>query len=126
MNFFKKDGAVMISYETSLGTVEITSGYFSDLVGSAASSCFGVVEMSDSDAVDSVRTLLGRKAGNNRGVRVKNVGGKLFIELHIVVLYGVNISAIVKSIIHKVKYTVEKSTGLCVGKVSVFVDKVVA
>lgn len=116
----------MISYETNLGQVEITSGYFSNLVGHAASSCFGVVAMSDSTTVDSVRTLLKRKASSDQGVRVKNVNGKLVIELHIVVSYGVNISAIVKSIIHKVKYTVERATGLSVGKVSVFVDKVVA
>lgn len=116
----------MISYETNLGFVEITSEYFADLVGNAASSCFGVVAMSDSSATDSVRTLLKRPSSNGKGVRVKNVGGKLHIELHIVVSYGVNISAIVKSIIHKVKYTVEKSTGLSVGKVGVFVDKVVA
>lgn len=116
----------MISYETNLGFVEITSEYFADLVGSAASSCFGVVAMSDSTAADSMRTLLKRKELASKGVRVKNVGGKLHIELHIVVSYGVNISAIVKSIIHKVKYTVEKSTGLSVGKVGVFVDKVVA
>lgn len=115
----------MISFETSLGTIEITSNYFSDLVGHAASSCFGVVSMSDSKAHDGIRTLLKRQALPNRGVKVKAVGGKLMIELHIVVSYGVNISAIVKSIIHKVKYTVEGATGLSVGKVSVFVDKVV-
>ncbi len=116
----------MISFETNLGTVEITQNYFSTLVGAAASSCFGVVSMSDSTANDGLRTLLKRKAAPNRGVKVRAVGGKLMIELHIVVSYGVNISAIVKSIVHKVKYTVESATGLCVGKVGVYVDKVVA
>lgn len=116
----------MISFETSLGTIEITSTYFSNLVGHAASSCFGVVSMSDSKANDGLRTLLKRQALPNRGVKVKVVDNKLFIELHIVVSYGVNISAIVKSIMHKVKYTVEGATGLSVGRVNVFVDKVVA
>ncbi len=116
----------MISFETNLGTIEITQNYFSHLVGHAASSCFGVVSMSDSNANDGIRTLLKRKAALSRGVKVKVVGGKLMIELHIVVSYGVNISAIVKSIVHKVKYTVEGATGLTVGKVGVFVDKVIA
>ncbi len=116
----------MISFETGLGAIDITSTYFSNLVGHAASSCFGVVSMADSNPNDGIRTLLKRKALPNQGVRVKAVGGKLMIELHIVVSYGVNISAIVKSIIHKVKYTVESRTGLSVGKVSVFVDKVIA
>ncbi len=36
--------------------------------------------------------------------------------------YGVNIAAIVKSIVNKVRYTVEEATGLEVEKVDVFVD----
>jgi len=42
--------------------------------------------------------------------------------LHIVVTYGLNISVIVKSIVNKVRYTVEEATGLEVKKVNVFVD----
>lgn len=38
------------------------------------------------------------------------------------VTYGVNISAIVQSIIHKVRYTVEDATGMEVAKVNVYVD----
>ena len=36
--------------------------------------------------------------------------------------YGVNIAAIVDSIVNKVRYTVEQATGLAVKKVNVFVD----
>ena len=47
---------------------------------------------------------------------MKTIGGRLSIELHIVVTYGVNIAAIVKSIVNKVRYTVEEATGLEVEK----------
>ena len=46
----------------------------------------------------------------------------LFIELHIIITYGLNISAICQSITNKVKYTVEQATGLDVAKIKVFVD----
>ena len=49
-------------------------------------------------------------------------GHSLAIDLHIVVTYGVNIAAIVKSIVNKVRYTVEEATGIQVRKVNVFVD----
>ena len=39
--------------------------------------------------------------------------------------YGVNISVIVKSIIHKVKYAVEDATGLQVYRIAVSVDDIV-
>ena len=44
------------------------------------------------------------------------------MDLHISVIYGMNISAIAKSIVNKVRYTVEEVTGLQVKKVNVFVD----
>ena len=44
------------------------------------------------------------------------------VDLHIIVTYGLNISAIVRSIVNKVRWTVEESTGLDVRKVNVFVD----
>ena len=58
----------------------------------------------------------------DKGVKVRTVAGGLVIDLHIAVTYGVNISAIVKSIVNKVRYTVEEATGLQVAKVNVFVD----
>jgi uncharacterized alkaline shock family protein YloU len=42
--------------------------------------------------------------------------------LHISVSYGVNISAIVESIVNKVRYTVEEATDLKVSKVNVYID----
>ena len=47
---------------------------------------------------------------------------KLVIDLHILVAYGTNISAIVKSITHKVRFTVEEKTGFQVARVNVFID----
>lgn len=58
----------------------------------------------------------------DKGVKVHITGGRLVLDLHIVVTYGVNISAIVQSIIHKVRYTVEDATGMEVAKVNVYVD----
>ena len=55
-------------------------------------------------------------------VNVRRDGGKLSVDLHIVVTCGLNISDIVKSIVSKVRYTVEEATGLDVQKVNVFVD----
>lgn len=53
---------------------------------------------------------------------MRKEGDGLAIDLHIIVTYGLNISAIVKSIVNKVRYTVEEATGFEVRKVNVFVD----
>ena len=79
--------------------------------------------MAVSGPAQGIRNVLTRQEDNlDKGVRVRCIDGALIIDLHIVVTYGVNIPAIVKSIVNKVRYAVEDSTGLHVSKVNVFVD----
>jgi uncharacterized alkaline shock family protein YloU len=44
------------------------------------------------------------------------------IDLHIKVVYGTNISAAVKSVVHAVSFNVEETVGIDVHEVNVFVD----
>lgn len=111
----------MISMENSYGAIEISQEYFSNLVGRAVSECFGVAGMISSP-VQGVRGVLEGKDVQDKGVHVRASDGGLIVDLHIVVVYGMNIAAIVKSIVNKVRYTVEQSTNLEVAKVNVFVD----
>lgn len=116
----------MIKIATQLGSVTLTPEYFANLVGMTAASCYGVKGMATSGAAEGLRSLL---LGNNfpdKGVRVSEADGELAIEIHIKILYGVNISAIVDSIANKVKYAVEQSSGLTVRSVDVYVDEMVA
>lgn len=112
----------MIKFENHLGAVEISQNYFANLVGHAASECFGVAGMVESTASQGLRYILRKENTQDKGVRVRNLSSGLVIDLHIAVTYGVNIAAIVKSIVNKVRYTVEEATGLQVSKVNVYVD----
>ena len=114
----------MIKIENHLGTIEISHDYFANLVGHAASECFGVAGMEIASPTQSFLSffLPGRETPQDKGVKVRSSAGSLTIDLHIAVTYGLNISAVVKSIVNKVRYVVEQSTGLSVAKVNVFVD----
>ncbi|MCL2056905.1 MAG: Asp23/Gls24 family envelope stress response protein [Oscillospiraceae bacterium] len=106
--------------DNHMGRIEVSEGYFANLIARAASECFGVVGMVSGSASQELRSaVLGPI--RDKGVIVRGEGGKLVIDLHICVMYGVNIAAIVKSIIHKVTYTVEGACGLDVAKVNVYV-----
>jgi uncharacterized alkaline shock family protein YloU len=111
----------MIQIENPNGVIEVYNDYFSNLIGYAASSCYGVAAMAASSPVQGLAAIFGQDK-MNRGVKVKSIGSSLIVDLHIIVTYGVNINAIVKSIIKKVRYTVEDATGLRVDSVNVFVD----
>lgn len=112
----------MVRIENHLGAIEVTQAYFTSLIGHTVTSCFGVTDMNASGARQGLLSFFRRGHYVDKGVLVRNVRGKLYIDLHITVMYGVNIAAIVKSIVGKVRYTVEEETGLKVEKVNVFVD----
>ena len=113
----------MVRIENYLGIIEISQSYFSKLIGNAVSSCFGVAGMANSNARQGIRSLLKKQqVFPDQGVAVRKDPDGLNVDLHIIVTYGLNISVIVKSIVSKVRYTVEEATGLKVSKVNVFVD----
>lgn len=110
----------MVKYENHLGKIEITDNFFKDLVGSVVTECFGVVGMVQTN---EQKFSLKKKDSIDSGVKVIVKDNNLYIDIHIVVLYGANISSIVKSIAHKVTYAIEEATELKVAKVNVFIDK---
>ncbi len=114
----------MIRMENRYGTIEVSQEYFSYLVGNAVSACYGVAGMVRSGPKQGLRSMLSRRAYADDGVHVREEGERLIVDIHISVIFGMNISAIAKSIVHKVRYTVEEATGLSVKKVNVFVDKI--
>ncbi|WMJ21995.1 Asp23/Gls24 family envelope stress response protein [Paludicola sp. MB14-C6] len=117
-----KEMSFMVKLENHLGVIDVSHEYFVNLVGSAVISCFGVAAMATADATQGFLQKFKRNDNLDKGIRVRVKNQKLVIDLHIIVTYGTNISAIVKSIMHKVQYTVEENTGFSVARVNVFVD----
>lgn len=101
----------MIRIENHLGTIEISQEYFRYLVGNAAASCYGVAAMVKSGPKQGLRSVFSKRSYADDGIRVHGESDRLIIDLHISVIYGMNISAIAKSIVNKVRYTVEEATG---------------
>ena len=78
------------------------------------------------DMTDAVKSMVHRADRPEKGVRVTQEDGRLVIELHIAVSYGLNISTAARAISHRVKDELEQATGLKVARVIVSVDDVVA
>ncbi len=112
----------MISYETINGTISISNEYMTKLIGQAVTSCFGVVGMVPYGSKQKLLGIISKKEFIDRGIAVTGGIDGIDIELHIIVSYGMNINAIAKSIVHKVKYVINEATGINVNKVTVKVD----
>ena len=117
----------MITSRFPLGDVSFSAEYFSTLVGEATKQCYGVAAMAPRDLTDAVKSMVRRGTDySEKGVCVTQEEGRLVIELHIAVSYGLNISTAARSISHRVKDEVEQATGLKVSRVIVSVDDVIA
>ena len=112
----------MIQHANDNGSVNISTSVYTDIVGTAASNCFGVKGMAARSVKDGVYHLL-RKEAASKGVRIQfHEDNSISIDLHIMVVSGVNLSAVGESIVSEVRYVVNKCTGTEVRAVNVYVD----
>ena len=112
----------MIRQNNDNGSVNISTSVYTDIVGTAASNCFGVKGMAARSVKDGVYHLL-RKESVDKGVNVVfHEDGTISVDLHIMVDHGVNMNALGASIIEQVSYRVTHHTGTEVRSVNVYVD----
>lgn len=114
----------MVILQNHVGKIMISPEYFTELIGNTVTKCFGVISMNVSGVRETLAAFLTKNDKTAYGVKVRFVKDKLLIDLHISLMYGVNMNAVVRSIINKVGYTVEQSTGISVEKVNVYVDSI--
>lgn len=108
---------------TRMGNVVIDREVLAKYAGSATTECFGVVGMASVNMKDGVARLLKRE-NISRGVNVNVINNKLYIELHVIVAYGVSIRAVAQNILDNVLCRVENYTGMEVADISVIVEGV--
>ena len=114
----------MVRHENEKGSVNVSTNVYTDIVGTAATNCFGVKGMAARSMKDGLYHLL-RKESAGKGVRVLfHEDESISIDLHIVVDAGVNLHAVASSIISEVRYVVTKHTGTQVRAVNVFIDAI--
>lgn len=112
----------MIKIKNHLGAIGISTGYLRQLISNTAESCFGVAGLNAYGPKQGVYAML-KKENTTKGVIIRQDGDELVVDLHITVTYGVNVGAIVDSIIHKVNYVLTQQAGITVKSVNVYVDE---
>lgn len=110
--------------ETDLGEVIISEELIATLAGVAAIECYGLVGMSPRAKIkDGIAELLGRD-NLSRGIEVTKEEDQLKVDLFIIVSYGTKIREVAANVQEKVKYTLERLTGLNVSQINVHVQGV--
>lgn len=109
--------------QTDLGQIVIDEEVIAKYAGINAVECFGIVGMASVNMKDGLVKLL---KGENltKGVKVKVQDNKIYIDFHIIVVYGVSIATVTENLIQSVKYRVEKFTNMTVEKINIYVESV--
>jgi len=109
---------------TGLGNVQVDNDVIAKYAGSSAVECFGIVGMAAVSMKEGIAKLL-KKDNIRRGVGVTvSADNRITIDLHVIVSYGVSISAVTDNLISNVKYKVEEFAGLSVERINVYVEGV--
>ena len=112
------------SMNTDLGVITVDPEVIAKYAGTVAVECFGIVGMAAVNMKDGLVHLL-KKESLTRGIQVSiSEDNHIKLSFHIIVSYGVSISAVTDNLISNVKYKVEEFTGIEVEKINIFVEGV--
>lgn len=112
------------SMNTHMGNIVVNNDVIAQYAGSVAMECFGIVGMAGINVKDGLVRLL-KMDSMTRGITVSlNNNNKLKLDFHVIVAYGVSISAVADNLISNVKYKVEEFTGIEIEKINIYVEGV--
>ncbi len=109
--------------DNALGAIVIDNTVIATYAGSTACECFGIVGMASVNMKDGLVRLL-KKENLERGITVRVKENRISLDFHVIVSYGVSISAVCNNLVDSVKYKVEAFTGMEVEKINIFVEGV--
>lgn len=113
---FRQDKECIMPVTTSntYGKISISDEAIAKVAAHAALECYGIVEM-----VPRTFSQLLKKETGGKGVKVVTSGDRIYIDIFVIIKFGVSISAVAESLKKAVKYKVEQFTGMIVDTVNV-------
>ena len=100
------------------GQISITNDSIAKFVSKTAMDCYGIVEFVPYSIFDQIQSLF-KKSEGVKGVKIATSGDRIFIDVFVVVKYGVSIKAVAEALKESLKYKVERFTGMLVDTVNV-------
>lgn len=100
------------------GKIYISDEAIAAVAASAALECYGTVDLVSKKLSDSFAELF-KKQQLGKGVKVITNENRIFIDIFVVLKYGVSVSAVAESLKKAIKYRVEEFSGMIVDTVNV-------
>ena len=107
-----------VSTSNAYGKFSISDLAIAKVASQAAVESYGIVDTVSRRFTDTLAELLKRDAGG-KGVKIATSGNRIFIDVYVLIKYGVSIEAVAESLKESIKYKVEHFTGMIVDTVNV-------
>lgn len=89
------------------GSLRVSNDCIADLAGYAALECYGVVGMAEVDAEAGVWRLL-PVFRLRKGIDVSVEGGRVVVELHVIIEQGVNMASVADNLTSAVRFLLKR------------------
>lgn len=108
--------------ENDLGKILIDKKVIATYAGSVAVESFGIVGMAAFNLQDGIIRLL-KKTHLSHGIEVSiDDDNGIYLDFHVIISYGVNISSVVDNLRESVRYKLEAFSGMKVRKIDIHVE----
>ncbi len=107
-----------VTTNNAYGKISISDLAIAKVASNTAMESYGIVEMVSRRFTDSLATLLKKESGG-KGIKVTTSGNRIYIDVYVIIKYGVSIGAVADSLKEAIKYKVEVFTGMIVETVNV-------
>lgn len=107
-----------VKTSNAYGNISISDMAIAKVASQAALECYGIVGTVSRRFTDSLFELFDKES-QGRGVKVTTNGDRIYIDVFVIVKFGVSINAVAESLKEGVKYRVEKFTGMIVDTINV-------
>ncbi|MGX9133623.1 Asp23/Gls24 family envelope stress response protein [Rummeliibacillus sp. JY-2-4R] len=113
-----------VELKNEFGRIDISNDVVAQIAGGSAIECYGIVGMASKHQIRDGLTDILRKENFAKGVIVRQEGEDLHIDMYVIISYGTKISEVAYQVQSKVKYTLDKTLGMSVNSVNIYVQGV--
>ncbi len=107
-----------VNTNNAYGKISISDLAIAKVASHTAMETPGIVEMVSRRFTDSLSVLF-KKESTGKGIKVTTSDNRIYVDVYVIMKYGVSINAVAESLKEAIKYKVEGFTGMILDTVNV-------
>ena len=107
-----------VNTTNAYGKITISNDAIAAAVSHIALDCYGVIDLVSQKFSDNFSELF-KKKPQSKGVKIITFNNRIYIDLYVILKYGVSIATVTENLKSAIKYGIESFTGMIIDSVNV-------